>query len=140
MTEYRVGQAVHGFAGGVYGRDSYSCRRIEHVGPDYVVTRNLRGEVELAMTRDLDRIDVTDRTYCNVICDAEPATDELFEGFDVPTLQRLAAIFPDRQLDLQLENARWHLDRAYEASVAETYRGQVKLLGAAKRYRDGTMA
>lgn len=39
--DLRVGMLVHGFANGVFGRDSYQCRRIEALGVDWVVTRSL---------------------------------------------------------------------------------------------------
>lgn len=38
-----VGDIIHGFANGAFGRDSYDCRRIEAVGPDWIVTRNENG-------------------------------------------------------------------------------------------------
>lgn len=44
--EFRVGTEVHGFAGGVFGRDSYGCRRIEAMGSDWVVTRMLEAPRE----------------------------------------------------------------------------------------------
>lgn len=40
---FRVGDEVHGFADGYFGRDSYGCRRVEAVGPDWIVTRRLDG-------------------------------------------------------------------------------------------------
>lgn len=42
-TRPLVGQRVHGFASGLFGRDSYECRRVEAVGLDWVVTRNDSG-------------------------------------------------------------------------------------------------
>lgn len=39
--EFKVGQVIHGFAGGYFGRDSYGCRRIEAVGHDWIVTRKI---------------------------------------------------------------------------------------------------
>ena len=51
--EFRVGMLVHGFANGVFGRDSYSCRRIEAMGADWVVTRTLdSGDPEFASGED----------------------------------------------------------------------------------------
>ena len=42
LTEdLRVGMVVHGFASGIFGRDSYDCRRIEAMGADWVVTRTI---------------------------------------------------------------------------------------------------
>jgi hypothetical protein len=53
MHDFKVGQMIHGFAGGAYGRDSYDCRRVEAVGFDWVVTRNSRGEVEIVSGHDI---------------------------------------------------------------------------------------
>lgn len=46
-----VGDIIHGFANGAFGRDSYDCRIIEAVGPDWIVTRNKNGNVEFAAGR-----------------------------------------------------------------------------------------
>lgn len=35
-----VGDVIHGFAGGAFGRDHYDCVRIEAVGPDWIVARD----------------------------------------------------------------------------------------------------
>jgi hypothetical protein len=35
-----VGDVIHGFAYGAFGRDHYDCVRIEAVGPDWIVARN----------------------------------------------------------------------------------------------------
>jgi len=68
MTDLTVGAIVHGFCGGYFGRDSYACRRVEAVGPDWIVTRNGRGGVELGT--DLPGIaeHADDRGYCGVDC------------------------------------------------------------------------
>ncbi|MFD7554153.1 hypothetical protein ACFV9E_06385 [Streptomyces sp. NPDC059835] len=34
-----VGDVIHGFAHGAFGRDHYHCVRIEAVGPDWIVAR-----------------------------------------------------------------------------------------------------
>lgn len=34
-----VGDVIHGFAYGAFGRDHYDCVRIEAVGPDWIVAR-----------------------------------------------------------------------------------------------------
>lgn len=52
---FEVGDRIHGFAGGYFGRDSYDCRRVVAVGPDWVVTRNDRGVAEF-VTGDLARV------------------------------------------------------------------------------------
>jgi hypothetical protein len=36
-----VGDVLHGFCGGYFGRDHYDCCVIEAVGPDWIVTRAL---------------------------------------------------------------------------------------------------
>jgi hypothetical protein len=35
-----VGDIIHGFAYGAFGRDHYHCVRIEAVGPDWIVARD----------------------------------------------------------------------------------------------------
>lgn len=35
-----VGDIVHGFAHGAFGRDHYHCVRIEATGPDWIVARD----------------------------------------------------------------------------------------------------
>lgn len=42
----RVGIMIYGFAGGRFGRDSYSMKRIEAIGADWVIARNEAGEPE----------------------------------------------------------------------------------------------
>jgi len=62
---------IHGFANGYFGRDSYACRRVEAVGADWIVTRNLNGEVELITRKDAESIrDINDRTHCSQECPA----------------------------------------------------------------------
>lgn len=36
-----VGQVLHGFCGGYFGRDSWKCKRVEAVGFDWVVAREM---------------------------------------------------------------------------------------------------
>lgn len=36
-----VGDVLHGFCGGYFGRDHYECCVIEAAGPDWIVTREL---------------------------------------------------------------------------------------------------
>lgn len=48
LAPLAVGDIIHGFANGAFGRDSYDCRRIEAVGPDWVVCRYESGAVDLA--------------------------------------------------------------------------------------------
>jgi hypothetical protein len=69
-----VGDVIHGFAGGAFGRDSYGCRTVEAVGTDWVVTRNSAGAAEFASGDSLHwaRLSADDRSYCTVWgCDAE---------------------------------------------------------------------
>ena len=35
-----VGDTIHGFAHGAFGRDHYHCVRIEAAGPDWIVCRD----------------------------------------------------------------------------------------------------
>lgn len=35
-----VGDVIHGFAYGAFGRDHYNCVRIEVIGPDWIVARD----------------------------------------------------------------------------------------------------
>ena len=35
-----VGDVIHGFAQGAFGRDHYHCVRVEAVGPDWIVARD----------------------------------------------------------------------------------------------------
>lgn len=60
-----VGDVIHGFASGYFGRDSYDCRYVEAVGKDWLVTRNTQGRVELISKSDADRIlDPNDLSFC----------------------------------------------------------------------------
>jgi len=38
---FKVGDVIEGYAGGLFGRDSYSDKRVEAVGPDWCVLRSL---------------------------------------------------------------------------------------------------
>jgi len=87
---FRVGDVIHGFAFGAFGRDSYECRRVEHVGPDYIVTRNGRGvavrgdqgQVELCTTDRLPTVDqAACRDWCWAGCDGPEVA--LHDRFDV---------------------------------------------------------
>lgn len=39
-----VGDVLHGFCGGHFGRDHYDCCRVEALGPDWLVARSEDGE------------------------------------------------------------------------------------------------
>lgn len=43
-----AGDVLHGYAGGVFGRDHYDCCRIEAAGPDWIVARNNDGAPSFA--------------------------------------------------------------------------------------------
>lgn len=45
-----VGQVLYGFCGGWFGRDSYSDKRIEAVGADWVVAREENGNPVFAQS------------------------------------------------------------------------------------------
>lgn len=67
----RVGDQIHGFANGHFGRDSYACRVIEAEGRDWFVTRNVCGDPEFISRADAGRIgDPDERDYCGDECDA----------------------------------------------------------------------
>jgi hypothetical protein len=68
-TDLHVGDFIHGFANGYFGRDSYDCRVIEEEGRDWLVTRNTRGEAELITKADARRIaNPGDRSHCDGGC------------------------------------------------------------------------
>lgn len=50
------GDTVHGFCGGIFGRDSYDCKTVEARGRDWAVFRTADGDVELAYADDLDAL------------------------------------------------------------------------------------
>ena len=39
----RVGDILHGYCGGLFGRDSYGDKRVEGIGSDWVVVRETDG-------------------------------------------------------------------------------------------------
>ena len=41
LTELRVGTLLEGFCGGAFGRDSYEDKRVEAIGADWVVAREV---------------------------------------------------------------------------------------------------
>ena len=51
-----IGDVLHGFCGGAFGRDSYDCRRVEAIGADWIVTRSLtRGSPEFTRGPEIHR-------------------------------------------------------------------------------------
>ncbi|GES27861.1 hypothetical protein AB0G60_02935 [Streptomyces angustmyceticus] len=54
-----VGDAIHGFAYGAFGRDHYHCVHIEAVGPDWIVARNPDSEwTGLSFTAGRQRLEL----------------------------------------------------------------------------------
>ncbi len=41
MEPLRVGDVLHGFCGGAFGRDHYNCSTVEAIGSDWVVARDM---------------------------------------------------------------------------------------------------
>ncbi len=62
--EWDVGEQIHGFAGGAFGRDSYACRRVEAIGHDWIVTRNAEGRVEFVADDRMPTHEDNDREDC----------------------------------------------------------------------------
>lgn len=48
-----VGDRIHGYCGGYFGRDHYDCGTVEAVGKDWVVARSPRGEVFVTTGHDI---------------------------------------------------------------------------------------
>lgn len=44
----KVGDVIHGFAQGAFGRDHYDCVKIEAAGTDWIVARDADGDVSFA--------------------------------------------------------------------------------------------
>ena len=44
----QIGQLLYGYCGGIFGRDSYSTKRVEDIGVDWVVVRNEDGSPDFA--------------------------------------------------------------------------------------------
>lgn len=74
MSKFQIGDQIHGFAGGAFGRDSYDCRIVEAVGTDWAVTRNTNGEPEMVSGTHLQHAYYarTDRSFCYEGCEATP--------------------------------------------------------------------
>lgn len=62
-----VGDLIHGFAQGAFGRDHYDCVRIEATGPDWIVARSADGGVSFAAGADSLRflLAVRDEVSCS---------------------------------------------------------------------------
>lgn len=70
MSPPKVGDRIHGYAGGVFGGDSYTCRTIITVAEDWLVTRNDHGRPEFLDLTDYARITdvLDDRGWCDDEC------------------------------------------------------------------------
>jgi len=62
-----VGDVIHGFAQGAFGRDHYDCVKIEAAGPDWIVARSANDVLSFASgVRDLKHlIMVRDEDSCD---------------------------------------------------------------------------
>lgn len=48
-----IGDIVHGFAGGAFGRDGYGCKTIIGLGSDWCVARDTYGNLFFAQADDI---------------------------------------------------------------------------------------
>ncbi len=55
-TVFEIGDEVHGFCGGYFGRDDYYCKKVEARGYDYIVFRYLSGGVTMYSGKDQETI------------------------------------------------------------------------------------
>lgn len=51
-TPIAVGDTLHGYCGGIFGRDHYTCCTVEARGRDWLVARDDGGNVSFAAGRD----------------------------------------------------------------------------------------
>lgn len=71
--QVQVGDIIHGHGGGYFGRESYNCKRVEAVGPDWVVAREVtlyrQGDVLTATGRHIrrDLMEYTTATDCDCL-------------------------------------------------------------------------
>lgn len=61
-----VGNVIHGFARGAFGRDHYTCAKIEAAGLDWIVARDADGDLAFAAGEHTLRllIEVRDEEEC----------------------------------------------------------------------------
>lgn len=52
----RVGTVLYGYCGGFFGRDSYEDKRVEALGADWVVARELETGVPVFTVADPDQL------------------------------------------------------------------------------------
>lgn len=75
-----IGDVIHGFAQGGFGRDHYDCVRVEAAGPDWIVARDAEGYLSFASgERSLRHlIRVRDEDTCTESsCPVTPASQRL---------------------------------------------------------------
>lgn len=77
----KVGDTVHGFAGGMFGRDSYDCRTVEEIGPDWALLRDEHGTLELLTDRDgipswfTQHLEPGSDQHCACVCTCKGTND-----------------------------------------------------------------
>lgn len=79
------GDILHGFCGGILGRDHYTCSTVEARSADWAVVRSDTGEIDFAAGKDaLEGLREYRKPTTNgagePCCDREPPTRFLFEG------------------------------------------------------------
>lgn len=83
-TPLAVGQVLHGFCGGAFGRDHYDCCRVEALGPDWIVVRDDEGYMGFAtgVKRLLDLREYrAENDYCpSHPCPVQPAGRAFMAG------------------------------------------------------------
>ena len=59
----RIGDTLYGFCGGCFGRDSYDDKRVEAIGSDWVVVREINGAPDFyhGNPEDLDIYKIPDK-------------------------------------------------------------------------------
>lgn len=79
----QVGDVIHGFAQGGFGRDHYDCTKIEAAGPDWIVARDADGDLSFACgERDLKHlIMVRDTDPCP---ESECPVEKTVTGLTIP--------------------------------------------------------
>ena len=65
--EWKVGDEIHGFANGYFGRDSYDCRRVVSIiEGNVLVLKNTRGNIETISIKEANLIhDPMDMSDCD---------------------------------------------------------------------------
>jgi hypothetical protein len=55
----RIGTLLHGYCGGLFGRDNYNDKRVEAIGADWIVARDVYGQVLFAEVKPEDLLEYT---------------------------------------------------------------------------------